>query len=106
MKEFVAEAKILASVNHPNVVRLLGLMKDPEDGCFYIVTEFVAKGLLQTDFDMNDSCTLGSLMSILKNPKQSAKLTQGVLLNMYNNIQFVSYLSHVGPNKWRQQCSI
>ena len=43
---FKAEAKMLKSLNHPNVVRFFGAAFDPATERGYLVTEFAAKGSL------------------------------------------------------------
>jgi serine/threonine-protein kinase ULK/ATG1 len=47
MKEFMAETQMLSSLNHPNVIRLLGVWKD-EEGANYMVVEFAEGGSLDT----------------------------------------------------------
>lgn len=42
LHDFMAEARVLRQVNHPNIVRFLGLYKR-EDGAQFIVTEFVGR---------------------------------------------------------------
>eukprot|EP01114_Cavostelium_apophysatum_P005290 TRINITY_DN1609_c0_g1_i2.p1 TRINITY_DN1609_c0_g1~~TRINITY_DN1609_c0_g1_i2.p1 ORF type:complete len:602 (+),score=84.00 TRINITY_DN1609_c0_g1_i2:143-1807(+) len=44
-KEFSREAAIIASLNHPNIVRYLGVYSSPKEG-WYIVMEYLSEGSL------------------------------------------------------------
>ena len=46
LKDFLQEASMLQSLNHPNIVRCLGIHVSPSSGEQYIVMEFLSKGSL------------------------------------------------------------
>lgn len=40
------EKAVLTMLNHPNIVKLIKLLDDPERGCCYMVIEYVSGGEL------------------------------------------------------------
>ena len=44
LQDFLAEAAVMTSLNHPNLVELIGISVDERP--FYIITEFMEKGSL------------------------------------------------------------
>jgi len=67
MKDFVREAQMLSTANHPNIVRLLGVHTS-RTGEQYIVTEFVSKGCLLNVLQQEKSfITLPEMISMAIN---------------------------------------
>jgi len=64
-EEFVKEAGVLKNLNHPNVLRLLGIFID-NSGFQYIVTEFMPKGNLLKVVQSDKSILISDLINMAK----------------------------------------
>lgn len=72
--EFESEVELLATINHRNLVKLLGFV-DKGDDCL-IITEYVANGTLREHLDgivVNSKNLLRSLSSDIKFRKMKVK---------------------------------
>jgi len=62
VENFLTECVLMKNINHPNVLGLLGVCLDSENGLPYIVLPFMANGDLKT-FLYSKRTTSGSLLT-------------------------------------------
>jgi serine/threonine protein kinase len=58
IRRFFREARITASLNHPNIIQIFESNYSPKEGVFYIVTEFVEGGDFRILMNSNDGIEL------------------------------------------------
>jgi len=69
LSSFLSEVDMLASLNHPNIVRLLGTYTDDDNGDQFLVTEYCKQGSLLNTLQTRPL----SLLQLLKVASESAK---------------------------------